>query len=79
MERFKISKSLNDSNVSKFATRNRMEVKDLLKGQYSANKNIRFKAPILRSNLCDYSNVYIVLKRRITVIGTNNVNKHIKS
>ena len=28
--------------------------------QYSAKKNIRFKTPMLRSELCDYSNVYIV-------------------
>ena len=27
---------------------------------------------MLRSNMCDYSNVYIVVKGKITVIGFNN-------
>ena len=29
---------------------------------------------MLRSDLCDYSNAYIVMKGRITVAGTNNGN-----
>ena len=39
--------------------------------QYSAKKNIRFKTPMLRSELCDYSNVYIAVKRTIMVDSTN--------
>ena len=38
-------------------------------GQYSVNKSIRFKTSLLRSDLYDYSDAYIVLKRRI---GNNN-------
>ena len=30
---------------------------------------------MLRSDLCDYSNAYIVLKAAITVTGTNNDNR----
>ena len=30
---------------------------------------------MLRSNLCDYSDVYIVVRGRISVSGTNNVSK----
>ena len=40
---------------------------DLLNGQYSGSKNIRFKTPLLRSDLCDYSDAYIVVKGAITV------------
>ena len=30
------------------------------------NKNIRIKTSVLRSDLCDYSDVYIVVKETIT-------------
>ena len=33
---------------------------------------------MLRSDLCDYSDVYIVLKSRINVTGTNNTNRRNK-
>ena len=31
------------------------------------SKNKRFKTPVLRSDLCDYSDAYIVVKDSITV------------
>ena len=70
MEHHKLSKLLKDSTVSKFVTRKWIEGNDLSSGQYSANKNIRFKTTMLRLNLRDYSDAYIVLKGRITVDGT---------
>ena len=33
----------------------------LSSGQYSVNKNVRFKTPLLRSDLCDYSDAYIIV------------------
>ena len=51
MEHYKISKLLNDSTVSKFVTKKWVEVNDLWSGQYSVNKNIRFKTSMLRSDL----------------------------
>ena len=68
MEQHKISKLLNNSTVSKFVTRKWIEVNDLSGGQYSVNKNIRFKAPMLRSDCCDYSDVIIVLQGRIKLM-----------
>ena len=62
MEHYEISKLLNDSNISKFVTRKWVAVNDLLNGQYSVNKKIRFKTPTLRSDLCDYSDVYTFVK-----------------
>ena len=56
-------------------TRKWTEVNNLSGGQYSVNKNIRFKTPILRSDLCTYSDAYVVLKGRITVNGTNANNR----
>ena len=74
MEHYKISKLLNDSTVSKFVTKKWVEVNDLSSGQYSVNKNIGFKTSMLISDLCDYSDAYIVVKERISVRGTENAN-----
>ena len=65
MEHDKISKSLKDSTVLKYFTRKWVEVNDLSSGQYSVNKNIRFKTLMLRSDLCDYRDAYIVIKGAI--------------
>ena len=74
MEYYKISKLLNDPTVSKFVTKEWVEGNDLSSGKYSDNKNIRFKTSMLRSNLYDYSDPYIVVKGRISVRGANNTN-----
>ena len=39
---------------------------------YNENKSIRFKTPMLRSNLCDYSDAYILVKGTIRVNGIVN-------
>ena len=65
MEHYKMP---NNSTVSNFVTKN-----GLSSGQYSLNQNISFKISMLKSDLCDYSHAYIVLKRRITVKGDNDV------
>ena len=78
MEHYKISQLLNDSAVSKFVSNKRIEVNDLSSGQYSDSKNIRCKTSMLRSNLFDYSDAYIVVKGRISVRGTKDANKNIK-
>ena len=78
MEHHKISKLLNHPTVSKFLTRKWIEVNDLSSGQYSINKNIRFKTPMLRSDFCGYSNAYIVVKGEITVKSDDNANRRNK-
>ena len=40
--------------------------------RYKPNKQIRFKTSVLRSDLCDFSDVYIFVKGTITATGTNN-------
>ena len=45
------------------------------KGQSSANKNIRFKTSMLRSDSCDYSKLYIAVKGKTNVGGTNDANR----
>ena len=51
---------------SKFVTREYVRVNSL-SNTYNENKSIRFKTPMLRSNLCDYSDACILVKGTITV------------
>ena len=60
-------------------TRKWIEVNDLSNGDYSANKNIKFKTSTLRSYWCDFSDVYIDVKREVSVKGTENGNKRKKA
>ena len=62
MEHRKIPKLLNDSTVSITGTRQWIRVNDLWSGQHSVKKNVRLKNPMLRSDLFEYSNAYIVVK-----------------
>ena len=64
MEYQKIINLLDDTTnqPSKFRTRDWVEVNDESKGGYD-NSNIRFKTSTIRSNLCDYSDAYILVKK----------------
>ena len=64
--------------LRKFVSRIWIEVNNLSGGQNSANMNKRFKNPMLRLGMCDYSDAFIVVKGRIGVIGTNNTNRRNK-
>ena len=55
-------------NLSKFVTREYVRVNSL-SNTYDENKSIRFKTPMLRSDLCDYVDVYILVNGTITVAG----------
>ena len=57
-------------NLSKFVTREYVRVKSL-SNTYNENKSIRFKTPILRSDLCDYADAYILVNGTILVNGLN--------
>ena len=50
-------------------TKKWIKVYTLSGGQYFANKNIRFKILALRSDLCDYSDAYIVMKGNIDLLA----------
>ena len=57
-------------NLSKFITRQYVKVNNL-SNTYDENKSIRFKTPMLRSDLCDYADAYILIKDTITVAGNH--------
>ena len=68
-----LSEDNETEKLSKFVTREYVRVNSL-SNMYNENKSIRFKTPMLRSNLCDYSDAYILVKGTITVTspGVNN-------
>ena len=68
-----LSEDNESEKLSKFVTREYVRVNSL-SNTYNENKSIRFKTPMLRSNLCDYSDAYILIKGTITVTapGVNN-------
>ena len=72
MEYQKIANLL-DNNLSnqpsKFSTKNWVEINDESKESYGANSDIRFKITMLRSNLCDYADAYILVKGTTTITG----------
>ena len=53
---------------SKFRTRNWVQINDESRETYTSN-NIKFKTTMLRSNLCDYADPYILLNGRVIIIG----------
>ena len=57
--------------LSKFVTKQYVKV-NRLSNTYNENESIRFKTPMLRSDLCHYSDVYILVKSTITVNGIVN-------
>ena len=56
------------NQLSKFRTKNWNEINDQSRGVYNINSNIRFKTTIVKSSFCDYSEAYIRVKGRITII-----------
>ena len=71
-----LSEDNESEKLSKFVTREYIRVNSL-SNTYNENKSIRFKTSMLRSNLYDYSDAYILVKGTITVAApgvNNNVN-----
>ena len=83
MEYQKITNLLDNASnqPAKFKTNNWVEMSDDSRGTCNRNKQIKFKTAMLKSSLCNYSDVYIFVKGTITVNNTgraaasNNKNK----
>ena len=62
-------------NVPRFITKKRIEVHDQsahAEDRYKPSKQIRFETSMLRWDLCDFSDAYIVVKGTTTVAGVSN-------
>ena len=66
-------------NVPTFNAKKWIRVHDQSGESYNINKQIRFKTSMLRSDICDYSDAYIVVKETITAEGANDRDKHNRS
>ena len=72
MEYQKIINLLDNTSYQppKFRIENWVEISDDSQGTYKTNSQIRFKTMMLKSSLCDYSDVHILVKRTMTVPNT---------
>ena len=68
-----------DKDLPSFVTKKWIEVYDQWEKIYNVNKEIRIKTSMLRSDLCDFSDAYIVVKGDIALKGNNNTNKRNKN
>ena len=70
MEYQKIANFLDSASnqPSKFRARNRVEINNESTETYTSN-DIKFKTTMLRPNLCDYADAYILVKGTITITG----------
>ena len=64
----------NTSNQpSKFRTKNWVEINDNSRGTYNTNSQIKLKTSMVKSILCDYSDVYTLVKGRITIAAAEMI------
>ena len=64
-----------NKDLPRFVTKKWIEVYDQSEGNYNVNKEIRNKALMLRSDICDFNDACIVVKETITVNAPNNGKK----
>ena len=65
-----------DKDSPRFVTKKQIEVYDQSAKNYNVNKKIRIKTPMLRSDLCDFSDAYIVVKGIIAVTNPDNAKRN---
>ena len=68
--------TLDDTDLPKFGTKNWIEVYGQSGGNYSVDKEIRIKTSMLRSDLCDFSDAYTVVKVDIIVTDSDNAKRN---
>ena len=75
MEYQKITHLLDSASdePSKFRTRNWVEV-NVKSGGTNTSNDIKFNITMLRSNLCDYADAYMLVKGTITIAGVGEDN-----
>ena len=68
--------TLDDKDLPRFVTKKWVKAYYQSERNYDVNKEIRIKTPMLRFELCDYSDTYIVVKGTITVLRPNTAKKN---
>ena len=65
-------KTSDDRYLRRFVTKKWIELYDQSGRDYRVSKEIRIETPMLRSDLYDFSNAYIVVKGTVTVTDPND-------
>ena len=65
-----------DKDLPQFATKKWIAVYDQSGENYNVKNEIRIKTPMLRADLCDFSDAYIVVKGDIAVTEPNNARRN---
>ena len=65
-----------DKDLPRFVTKKWIEVYDQSGGSCNHNKEIRIKTSMLRCDLCNYSDAYIVVKGNIIVTDPDNARRN---
>ena len=60
-----------NKDLPKFVTKTWIQVYDQSQGNYNVDKEIRIKTSMLKSDLFDFNDAYIVIKGNITVNKKN--------
>ena len=71
-----LDKASDDKDLLRFVTKKWIEDYDQSEKNCNVKKEIRFNTPMLRLDLCDYSDAYIVVKGVITVIEPENAKRN---
>ena len=62
---------LDKDEIPKFTSIKWIGIFDQSNGNYNQNKDIRFKTPQTRDDLCDFNDAYIVVKGKINATNSN--------
>ena len=71
MKHKKILNLLNEAGDSKFVTRKWNIVNDQSNANYDAGNEIIYNTEVLKPDLCDFNDAYILAKGNITIAGSN--------
>ena len=68
--------TFDNKDLPRFVTKKWIEVYDQSEKNYNPNIEIRIKTSMLRSDLCEFSDAYIVVKGTITVTEPDNAKRN---
>ena len=72
MEHQKILNLLNEASHSRFVTKSRNIINDQSNAIYDVKNEVIYNTEVLKSNLCDYNDAYILVRGDITIVGENS-------
>ena len=71
-----LDRTSDDKDLPRFINKKWIEVYDQSQVNYNVNEEIIIKTPMLRSDLCNFSDAYIVVKGNITVTNPDNAKRN---